>query len=207
MARSSNSRTFAFGSSLVHKLRTAGSRRRELKQNLIDCDECFEAKTLINRINLGFQSRRCCQIRTEISIARYASKFPLILEELFFLLGLDGFFLKRGFGARRWRLAAGAKGSKPRTNPARPNEGPFGESRETVKATLQTPNKQTRTDGMIESVQKGPFWTLCLLAAARSPPSSCEVKICCIMQGGIDFPPLARCQLPAPKSQRERFAP
>lgn len=41
----------------------------------------------------------------------------------------------------------------------------------------------------------------CLLTAARPPQSSCEVKICYIMQPSIDFPPLAPCQLPAPKSK------
>lgn len=45
------------------------------------------------------------------------------------------------------------------------------------------------------------------LTAASPPQSSSEVKICYIMQPSIDFPALALCQLPAPKSRIYRFVP
>lgn len=71
------------------------------------------------------------------------------------------------------------------------------------------PNTYTDTSTQTESVNntQPPALQLCLLTAARPPQSSSEVKICYIMQPSIDFPPLARCQLPAPKSKLSRFVP
>ncbi len=65
------------------------------------------------------------------------------------------------------------------------------------------PNTYTDTSTQTESVNntQTPALQLCLLTAARPPQSSSEVKICYIMQPSIDFPPLAPCQLPAPKSK------
>lgn len=77
------------------------------------------------------------------------------------------------------------------------------------EAKRRTLNTYTDTTTQTESVNntQTPALQLCLLAAARPPQSSSEVKICYIMQPSIDFPPLALSQLPAPKSNISRFVP
>lgn len=95
------------------------------------------------------------------------------------------------------------------TQPRALSTGPANTSYEEHRARTHSRHAHTDASTPAESVNntQTPALQLCLLTAARPPRSSSEVKICYIMQPSIDFPPLAVCQLPAPKSELWCFVP
>ena len=110
-------------------------------------------------------------------------------------------------------LLYSARGSRTASGLEQQQQQPANTSHKKHRARTHTQHTHTHThtdtSTQTESVNntQTPALQLCLLTAARPPQSSSEVKICYIMQPSIDFPPLAKGQLPAPKSELEPFVP